>query len=340
MARKSIIASFGDLTGGSGQTQSSDKSASPTAQRKAPTQRVGAGVIGATQRSLTDIREERDRLQAIVESGTGFLELDPNLIDNSPIPDRLPDDDEDNFEAFRKTIEQEGQKVPIEVRRHPETEGRYQVVYGNRRLRSARELGISVKAFVVELTDREVVVAQGIENGNRQDLSWIEKALFAARMEDTGIKARDIRAALTVDDAELARYRSVCRSLTPSVIEKIGRAPKVGRPRWVELAGLVRRDRDLSVIEETLSTAKVLETKSDSRFKIVLETLKGSSAPEMTTRKLEHSALGEIGKATFGTKDVRLAVAGEYADDFKAFMEDELASLLERFYKTRKGSQS
>lgn len=341
MARKSIISSFGELTGDSSEIKSAKRSPSPAARQKQPMQRVGAGVIGATQRSLTDIREERDRLQALVEGGTGYLELDPNLIDSSPIPDRLPDDDDDDdFEAFKSTIESEGQQVPIEVRKHPEFENRYLVVYGNRRLRAARELETTVKAFVVDLNESEAVVAQGIENGNRKDLSWIEKALFAARMEDAGIKARDIRAALTVDDAELAKYRSVCRALTKPVIEKIGRAPKVGRPRWLELSGLVQTDGDRTLLTKTLAAAKVSDARSDDRFKAALQTLKSTGTVKKEVQKLDHEEFGNFGTMTFGAKDVRLSVSKEYAEDFKAFMSETMPELLDQFFRDRGDSKS
>ncbi|MFX8852474.1 ParB N-terminal domain-containing protein, partial [Acinetobacter baumannii] len=89
----------------------------------------------------------------------------------------------------------------------------FQVIYGHRRWRAAKDLGLLVKAIVVAYDDRELAIAQGIENAARQDLSWIEKALFAFRMEDAGVKARDIRAALSIDDAELARFRSVTRAI-------------------------------------------------------------------------------------------------------------------------------
>src|SRR5271163_1568474 len=81
---KSIIANFALSTA------EADQAPAPR-PRSQPVARVGAGVIGATQRTLSDIRDERDRLQALVAAGGG-LELDPTVIDPSPFPDRLPDD--------------------------------------------------------------------------------------------------------------------------------------------------------------------------------------------------------------------------------------------------------
>ena len=166
--RKSIISAFGALSAASltlAENTGDALSPGPEASQK-PVARVAAGVIGATQRTLSDIREERDRLQAIVAAGGG-VELDPLKIDPSPFPDRLPDDTGVDFERFKKLFAEEGQKVPIQVRAHPSTQDRFQVVYGHRRWRAARELGRPVKAIVVDLSDSELVVAQGIENAAR-----------------------------------------------------------------------------------------------------------------------------------------------------------------------------
>src|SRR5271163_498797 len=122
---KSIIANFALSTA------EADQAPAPR-PRSQPVARVGAGVIGATQRTLSDIRDERDRLQALVAAGAG-LDLDPDLIDPSPFPDRLPDDTDAAFEDFRRLVAQEGQKIAIQVRKHPQAPDRYQIVYGHRR---------------------------------------------------------------------------------------------------------------------------------------------------------------------------------------------------------------
>ncbi len=296
-----------------------------------PLPRVGAGVIGATQRSLGELREERDRLRALVEAGGG-AELDPALIDPSPFPDRLPDDDDADFGTLKALIADEGQKVPIQVRRHPASEGRYQVVYGHRRWRAASELGIKVKAIILDLSDTELVVAQGIENAARQDLSWIERALFAWRMDQAEIRARDIRAALSVDDPELARLRAVCKALPLDVIEAIGRAPKVGRPRWVALASAVEQDTGaLSRIRKTLSADKVAGLSSDERFKLALAAVKAPVEPARTELKLTSSTGQVVGKATFAGGDIRLSMAAAHAAAFQSFLEGELPGLVEKF---------
>lgn len=327
--RKSIIANFGALAASSSSSTPDSANHEPASR---PLSRVGAGVIGATQKTLSDIREERDRLRAQLEAGGG-LELDPNIIEPSPFPDRLPDDTEADFEAFKKQIEEEGQKIPIQVRHHPAAPERYQIVYGHRRWRAAKELRRAVKALVVTYSDTELVVAQGIENAARQDLTWIERALFACRMDDAGIRAKDIRAALCVDDSELARLRSVCRALPETVLRAIGRAPKVGRLRWLELATAVTADPDsLAKIQKTLSADKGLNSNSsDNRFLLALGAVRSNSTPPRPQVDLATPAGKSIGKAIFGAGDIRLFIASEHSDAFTNFLKDEIPAMIDRF---------
>lgn len=338
-ARRSIVASFGAMSLTASEVEVDEKpldtSPSP-AHQTIP--RVPAGVIGATQRTLSDIREERDRLQAIVDAGTaGVAELDAELIDPSPFPDRLPDDGSAAFEEFKKSIAEDGQRVPVQVRPHPDSVGRYQVIYGHRRVRAARELGIPVKALVRQLTDTDLVVSQGLENASRQDLSWIEKAVFARQMEGAGIRARDIRGALSIDDPELARMRSVWRAVPNDMIIAIGRAPKIGRPRWIELATALAADPvKAAAAWKTLSADKVLAEPSDVRFQIVLGSLVNTSK-SAEALNLEMAAEGgrSVGKAVFGEREIRLKVDAKAAIEFKAFFKQELPELIKRFEASR-----
>jgi ParB family chromosome partitioning protein len=271
-SRKSIVSQFGLVAVSTPEhPATAPASAAPTEALR----HVSAGVIGAAQRSVTDMREERDRLRAQVEAG-GWREIDPALIDPSPFPDRLPDDASEDFDALKRAIEEDGQQVPIALRRHPAEAGRYQIIYGHRRWRAAKELDRRVRAFVTEVDDRQLVIAQGVENTARQDLTWIEKALFAARMDEAGAKARDIRAALHVDDAELARFRSAVKALGRPLIEAIGRAPKTGRPRWNKLAQAASDDpKKVKAWLKTLAAAKVFA--SDERFGLCLAELAPAS---------------------------------------------------------------
>ena len=66
-------------------------------------------------------------------------------------------------------------------------------------------------------------------------LTFIERARFAARLEDRKFSRDVIMSALNVDKAALSRLIAVATRIPPAVIEAIGPAPAYGRVRWQEL---------------------------------------------------------------------------------------------------------
>lgn len=333
--KKSIASSFGNLTQ-QATTPPTDKQTKPATAHT----RVAAGVIGATQRSLTEIREERDRLLAAAEKGGQIITLDPSDIDPSPFRDRLPDDDPREFERFKSALAKEGQRTPISVRRNPTNEHRYQIVFGHRRWRALSELGQKVEARLGDFSDRDLVVAQGMENAERQDLSFIERALFCEEMANAGIKPKDIKAALGVDDAQMSKFRAVTRALPKPILEKIGRAPNIGRPRWLELAAEINSDEKLSLLEQTLSDDKVLALKSDDRFSTCLATIKGTSKPEKQKPNMEKLKFSNVGEVAFGKSDVRIKVKKQHAEAFKSFMQRNLPEIEAQFMREVLGQKN
>lgn len=279
-----------------------------------------------------DARQVSDSSAVAQSSAIEIVALDPSLIDASPFADRLLDDEPERFASFASNIADHGQKVPVQVRPHPDRPGRFQAVYGHRRVAAARHLGIAVNAQIVEVSDRDLAIAQGVENSARQDLSWIERALFAQRMDEAGIRARDIYTALSIDDAELARMRGVCRNIPIDVIEAIGRAPKVGRPRWVSLAkSFAKNENAVQNIRDMMQSERIRRMGSDARFSWVHELLAESRAMGSGSTPLHDTDGAALGEVRFSSKELRIVASNDRGLAFADFVRAELPRLIDEF---------
>jgi ParB family transcriptional regulator, chromosome partitioning protein len=209
-------------------------------------------------------------------------EISVGVIQESGPNDRLSFTDAD-VSALAESIKTHGQQVPIMVRPLADKPGHYRIVYGRRRLRALRSLGIPAKALVRSLSDEEAILAQGQENTQRLDPSFIEKALFAAELAAGGYGQAVILDALAIDKPMLSRMAKVARSVPKSVIELIGSAHGIGRRRWEELADqLSSNGIDLEQIATTLEleTAK----NSEERFGLISQAVNQAFGPKVADR--------------------------------------------------------
>ncbi len=115
-----------------------------------PVAKAGYGMTGAAKTVVRSIEEMAENTKRLMDGET-IVEIEPQLLDVSFAADRLSEDD-DEFEALREAIKEQGQATPILVRPNPHNSERYMVVFGHRRARVAMDLGIRVKAVVKNLT--------------------------------------------------------------------------------------------------------------------------------------------------------------------------------------------
>ena len=242
--------------------------------------RVPSGAVRAMGLSLGRIGEDAAKAEALeqqIARGELVYELDPSLIEPSFVEDRLARTADAEFRRLVDSISTAGQQAPILVRPHPERAGHYQVAYGHRRLSACLELAKKVKAIVQPLTDTQLVVAQGKENAERRNLSFIERAQFAAHLEQRGFERPVIQAALAVHPAELTRLLSVARSIPTEVINAIGPSPRAGRPRWMEFATLLSASGGNDILAKIVGQPSFERLSSDARFDLAIEKLRSNS---------------------------------------------------------------
>lgn len=257
--------------------------------------RFSRGAIGAVSRGIDDLKQR------------AIHDVPVDLIDHAGLRDRL-DEDADGLAALRESIREYGQQVPVLLRHHPNIEGRYEVVYGRRRVAALRGLGLPVKAMVRHLDDRALVIAQGQENSARKDLSFIEKALFAQAMTRQGYDRKVVCDALMIDKTVLSRMLTVADNLPHKLIAAIGSAPSIGRDRWLNLAQRVRgTDLDLVV-------AAAQGVDSDARFEAALKALSPPRRPTPVPAELVDEHGKRIAEIRGSTRKTVIELAGEGRD--------------------------
>jgi ParB family chromosome partitioning protein len=303
----------------------------------------GRGAVGAMGRSLELLTAEvaaARSVEAQLLSGASIIEIDPALVDPSPVPDRMPVDAEAQA-AFVAAIRDHGQQVPILVRPHPAVDGRYQVAFGHRRLRAAVALGRPVRACVRRLTDDELVIAQGQENNARQDLTFIERASFAACLESRGVKRETIMAALLVDKTELSRLIAVRRAVPDIVVTVIGPAPKAGRRRWMALAEQVAAIDPGPLVQRLLAEATFSVASSDERFVHLRSAL--SPRPVQTQRGAETWTAPDghkVARVERGETRVTLTIDERLAPAFGEYVFSRFGELYEAFRREQSSKES
>ncbi|MHA6645365.1 plasmid partitioning protein RepB [Mesorhizobium sp. A623] len=298
-----------------------------------------SGAVKALNMGLNRLNEEAAEAKVLREAlanSESVFELDPSVVDASIVSDRLSSFNDPAFNELKNAIETSGQQVPVLVRRHPTEQGRYQAAYGHRRIRVAGDLGRKVKAIVRPLTDAEMVIAQGQENGQRLDLSFIERAVFAAKLDAEGFDRDVVCSALGIDKPEVSRLLTVANSVSREIINAIGPAPKAGRPRWLKLAETLKSTDAASLISARIQHEDFRNADSDARFKLALT---AATIPKCDDdRQSRQGTLQSgIGSVESDGRTWRLTTTDKA---FGAFLERRLDTLFKEFETAQKGAVS
>jgi ParB family chromosome partitioning protein len=243
--------------------------------------------MGLSLGSMTREAEEARALRQAMSDGEHVLAVDPAQIDASFVEDRLSVagvDDED-FAVLLESIRESGQQVPVLLRPHPEKQGRYQTAYGHRRIRAALKLGQPVKAIIRSLSDDELVLAQGKENAERRNLSFIERAIFARNLAERGFDRKVIGDALSVQKSELSRLMQVVEKVPARFITIIGAAPKAGRDRWMKLGEMLQSDTAQGNAMDEIGTDRFGTSQSDQRFELLFKRLSARPPAKQKTQR-------------------------------------------------------
>lgn len=310
MARKSLQEMSGIA---SAIARSGAKSAEKVAKTSAP-------ALGALQGSLAAIRE-----------------IDPDLIDDWGPTDRLDeftavnsDDDGAGFDALKNSIRDGGQQVPILVRK-AKFEGRYEAIYGRRRLRACRELGIKVRSNVQDIDDQTALLAKGLENAARRNLSFYEKARFAEAILEAGHATPTVRQVLSLSASGLSHLMKVTQNVPVKVGDLVGAAPKSGRPKWTALAELFISKKLTEKVALSVLKNCGQDVSSDDRLEVLLKEASKRGARQGNVTSEVTPVEGVTIKTGRGSVSMSVKKSGANAQ-FAEWLDDNLAEIIKRSY--------
>lgn len=313
MARKGILSS-------------ETRPPAPSQERPAPKPSTAPrGAVGALQSSLTRLQEN------------AVQDLDASLIDMAGVEDRLGVDNESQ-RKLEESLRTYGQQVPVLVRPHPSQAGRFEIVYGRRRLKALKAIGVPVKAMVRHLDDHALVMAQGQENTARQDLSFVEKASFAAQLDASGHDRQTIADALTIDLPMVSRMLKVGNAFDLTFLRKIGSAPGIGRDRWLTLAKLVQDLGAKSRAEDATTTDTFSGLTSDERFERVFRAASNkpslkAPAPAATEARTLHNQDGKsLAEVRRTPRGISLNIAARTAEGFDKWLDTHAEELMREIH--------
>ena len=331
MARKDLLKGLmGDPPPASDKSPATEKTLTavkPAEEASSPARpRYKKGAIGAVSQSIAELKSR------------ALIEVSADLIDPGGIEDRLEEDRAD-MEKLKASLKAYGQQVPVLLRNDPDHDGRFQIVYGRRRIAALRALGMPVKAMVRDLSDQDLVVAQGQENSARRDLTFIEKANFARQMRDAGYERKVICDALHIDKTVISRMLTVADTIPLTVIRAIGPAPSAGRDRWLLMADYFANKKDGIPMAGALHHTADLS--SDQRFEAALASISGENqkpkpkAAKPEPRVVTGAADTPLARAKTSGRKTTLTFDAKETDGFEDWLLDNLSEIHRDWLKSR-----
>ena len=319
---------------------------------------IMAAITAATENSSETVTV-RDRAQRTLPRGTigsvraglgGIQEIDTSLVLPWGPQDRLGVEltavnSEETFGSLQDLIESvrsSGQQVPVLLRPSKEKDGHFEVVYGRRRILACRHLGQPVKALIRTLDDAEALIAKGLENASRTELSYYERARFAQAIVEQGYSRGEVCQALAISKNTLSQLERITRLVPAMVGDGIGAAPGTGRPKWMTLASAFESGQiDETGALEALSRS-ASEATSDERLEAVLLSLsrRGPRDRDAFDRKPMQGVQIKSGRSSITLSVAKTGDSKGFANWLDRHLDDLIAESFERFQSESREGES
>ena len=306
------------------------------------------GIMAAINAAATASPASKDRAERTLPKGTigsvraglgGIQEIETDLILPWGPADRLEltavnsGEIPESVLELAASISDTGQQVPVLLRPAQTQDGKFEVIYGRRRILACAHLGVPVKALIRTLDDRAALMAKGLENANRTELSYYERVRFAAAILEQGYDRKEVCQALAISKNTLSQLEKVNRQVPSMTGARIGAAPGAGRPKWMTLGSGFESGHLSDVVVRNVVDALPKEATSDERFDAVLRHLnkRRARSPENTDRE---PAPGVTVKSKVKTLTLTVQRDGKnkaFADWLDQNLDDLMSNAFDRF---------
>lgn len=241
------------------------------------------GTIGSVRAGFGGI-QEIDTKMVLAWGPKDRLDIELTDVNNGDVPESVRE--------LADSIKEAGQQVPVLLRPSSERDGFFEVVYGQRRILACRYLGVPVRALIRTLDNTAALMAKGLENAGRAELSFYERARFAQAILDQDYSRAEVCQALAISKNSLSQLERVNRLIPPAVGEAIGAAPSAGRPKWMGVAtvfekGLISELDAMSIIANCEG-----DSTSDDRLDFLVREMNKQNRPKDTV--LERSPVADV----------------------------------------------
>ncbi|OYU42724.1 MAG: chromosome partitioning protein ParB [Burkholderiales bacterium PBB4] len=238
--------------------------------------------------------------------GVRTIKLEASLVDESKWANRHSSSfDTAAFDRFKDEIAHAGGNIqPILVR---PVASRYEVVFGHRRFKACKLLGLPVLAMIAEMSDEELFTLMDRENRERADLSPFEQGEMWRKAIDEGLfsSARQLASHVGVSNVHVTQCMSVAR--LPSFVLELFANPTEIQVRWAKAINdqlqadpelLTDRSAKIKALGKNFSSSKI--------FEMLVRDDKGSTKLHSSPLKHEGKVVGKISRGADGEVSVSI----------------------------------
>jgi ParB/RepB/Spo0J family partition protein len=238
----------------------------------------------------------------------------------------------DHIEKLAASIKERGLIQPITVRKIKG--GRFQIVTGECRFRAHKLLDLkTIRAQIVDIDDREMMLRAMVENLQRRDMNPIEEAKAFRCLLDQNYTIPQIVAELGLKSPALVNQRLMLLDLTPEIQKLVGTrnlpvsmavgVAQVSQERQVQLVRNINAGR--LTTSEQVRHAGIAIREAEAQIDVFADRPKASQKDLASLRRLEEKIEQIAAMVQLGFRDGECVAAQRVSPDRVKTMSDKLA---------------